>query len=243
MYSIVVKLADVNVRLALCYKKNISKFKNFITNGEVDCSLNISAERIDEERSIIKTIYPGDKYSNSDVEFNVIYRDLSIALFDYGVLIYHGVLIEKDGEGFLFTAPSGVGKSTLAKNWLKVFGNQVSIINGDKPLLRLCKDGLFGYGSPWKGKENYGTSSCVKIKAICKIQQGVRNEIVKLNVQNQAIGWLINGVMLKNRENFSVEIVRWLKKVLPFVSLYEFSCNTSEDSARISYYAMNNDAR
>ena len=44
-------------------------------------------------------------------------RRLSDALLDRDVLLFHGSAVAVDGEVYLFTAPSGTGKSTHARLW------------------------------------------------------------------------------------------------------------------------------
>lgn len=39
----------------------------------------------------------------------------------FGALWLHAVLLEMDGEGYMVTAPSGYGKTTQARLWLKAF--------------------------------------------------------------------------------------------------------------------------
>jgi len=51
-------------------------------------------------------------------------------------LMTHGVAVSCDGKSFIFTAKSGVGKSTHAFLWQKYLGeDRVKVINGDKPIL------------------------------------------------------------------------------------------------------------
>lgn len=51
--------------------------------------------------------------------------------------VFHGATIEVGGRAYIFTAPSGTGKTTHIRMWRQVFGERVNIINGDKPMLRI----------------------------------------------------------------------------------------------------------
>ena len=64
-------------------------------------------------------------------------RDLSNQMADRNVFLIHGSSLALDGRGYLFTAPSGTGKSTHSRLWKEVFGNRVIMINDDKPFLRM----------------------------------------------------------------------------------------------------------
>ena len=47
----------------------------------------------------------------------------------------HGAVIEYEGNGYMFSADSGTGKTTHILLWRKFLGDKVKIVNGDKPFL------------------------------------------------------------------------------------------------------------
>ena len=47
--------------------------------------------------------------------------------------LMHGAVLSWKGNGLMFTAPSGTGKSTHIDLWKRYLGEEVEIINGDKP--------------------------------------------------------------------------------------------------------------
>lgn len=64
----------------------------------------------------------------------------------------HGAVVAWKDQGYLFTAPSGTGKSTHLALWKKYLGDQAEVINGDKPFLKVMEDEVWVYGTPWAGK-------------------------------------------------------------------------------------------
>lgn len=60
----------------------------------------------------------------------------------------HSSAIKYNDKCYLFSADSGVGKSTHTSLWHKVYGDKVQIINDDKPIIRLENNKLIVYGSP-----------------------------------------------------------------------------------------------
>ena len=72
--------------------------------------------------------------------------------------LFHGAAFLWRERAWILTGPSGVGKSTMLKNWHIAADKQIRVINGDKPVLDCDGDGRVEvYPSPWRGKENYGT--------------------------------------------------------------------------------------
>ena len=57
----------------------------------------------------------------------------------------YGAVVADDGSGYMFTAPSGTGKSIHVALWKKYFEN-AEIINGDKPFIRVDESGVWVYG-------------------------------------------------------------------------------------------------
>ena len=56
-------------------------------------------------------------------------------------IIFHGATFLWHKKAWLFSAPSGTGKTTQLLNWKRIFGDEIVILNGDKPILELCEDG------------------------------------------------------------------------------------------------------
>lgn len=70
--------------------------------------------------------------------------------------IFHGVSFLYQGRAYLLTAPSGTGKSTQLFNLLRLFPDEIQVMNGDKPILVYQDHQIMVYPSPWKGKEHLG---------------------------------------------------------------------------------------
>ena len=112
-----------------------------------------------------------DDYPDSYLELLAIYRKIAEYMLDNDTLLIHGSVIAFDGEGVLFIADSGVGKSTHSANWKKVFGDRVVLVNDDKPLVRIG-DEVRIYGTPWSGKRGLNTNMSVPLKLIYQLDRG-----------------------------------------------------------------------
>lgn len=82
-----------------------------------------------------------------------------------------------DGQAYLFTAPSGTGKSTHTRLWREVFGERAVMVNDDKPLIQVREDAIYVCGTPWNGKHNLDSNQKVPIKGICLLERGTVNHI------------------------------------------------------------------
>ncbi len=112
-----------------------------------------------------------------------IYSCAMVALYGNlirsGTLVMHSSLIDVNGEGILFTGPSGVGKTTQAELWQE--HRNAQIVNGDMVFIRKESDGIFyAYGSPWHGSSEYCLNKKLPVKAIIAPIQSDKCSIAEL---------------------------------------------------------------
>ena len=78
----------------------------------------------------------GDTSMNDDVvELNCIHYKIYPKLPHYGRFWLHAAVVELEGAGYAFSAPSGYGKTTHAMLWMKQFAGKAHIVNGDRLML------------------------------------------------------------------------------------------------------------
>ena len=145
--------------------------------------------------------------------------------------------MELDGEGYLFTALSGTGKSTHARNWRKVFGDRVTMINDDKPLIRRIGDEYYVCGTPWMGKSNIGSNRIAPIKAIFILKRGEENT-ASLTTPAKQIRQLMEATLFPRTKEDMVKLLVFFDDLFNHVRLAELYCNQDEDSARVAYEAV-----
>lgn len=234
-----VQLAGINIQICSVFSQTKMAFVDFLTNEKYKYCINITMQRIEFERETLQNIYPHKTFEDVEIEINTLYREIPKVLIKENVILLHGVLIAMEQKGYIFTAPSGTGKSTHAMLWKKFFGERVDILNGDKPLLKLSKDGVYAYGSPWKGKEMLGSNNRIKLYNICNLQRGSNNCIEKVDFDAKSLFWLIEQTQIKGLESTIINRIRWFKDAARFISLYDLKCNISEEAVKVAFSGMN----
>lgn len=94
-------------------------------------------------------------------------------------VILHASAVLYEGFAYLFTAPSGGGKSTQARIWENHL--HAEVMNGDKVILRGNKTGLFAYGSPIAGSSGIYKNISAPVAAIVKIEKATYNRVSVLS--------------------------------------------------------------
>lgn len=107
----------------------------------------------------------------------------------------HASHIQLGGRGILFTAPSGVGKSTQAALWQRHRGAE--IINGDKALLLCRQQPICAAGLPYSGTSRICGNALAPVQAIVVLEQGEENVIRRLT-GGKAVLRLMTGVICQS---------------------------------------------
>lgn len=191
-----------------------------------------SPEKIEEE---IKTSEdPVTKYSGEQLS---LYRDIAENVPKFGAFLFHGASIAYEGNGYLFGALSGTGKTTHIKLWMQYLGEKVQIVNGDKPLLRVREDGVDVCATPWSGKERLHKNQIVPLKALCLLRRGETNRIEKVEAKDY-MNLIMQQVYLPRNAKALNETFDLLDKMLRLVPVYVLYCDISEDAVRTSFTAL-----
>ncbi len=96
-----------------------------------------------------------------------------------GIVSLHAACVELDGFAVAFTGHSGLGKSTRAKAWVDGLGAQW--ISGDRPAVRLERDGSTACGVPWDGKEQIFRDVEAPLRCILEVRRSPANYVRALS--------------------------------------------------------------
>ena len=199
---------------------------------------DIDFEREKSAREDIKESIPIRRFSDAYLETLAVYRKIADCLLSCDTLLFHGSVIAVDGEGYLFTAKSGTGKSTHTRLWREYFGERAVMVNDDKPLLRITDSGVTVYGTPWDGKHRLSTNIAVPLKGICILTRNAKNHIEP--VEPHAVYPLI--VQQTNRSlsaDGMKHTLSLIDRMLHVVPVYRLGCNMDIEAARVAYEGMN----
>lgn len=199
---------------------------------------DIDFEREKSAGEDIKEGIPIRHFSDAYLETLAVYRKIADHLLSCDTLLFHGSVIAVDGEGYLFTAKSGTGKSTHTRLWREYFGERAVMVNDDKPLLHIADSGVTAYGTPWDGKHRLSTNIAVPLKGICILTRDAKNHIEP--VEPHAVYPLI--VQQTNRSlsaDGMKQTLSLIDRMLNVVPVYRLGCNMDIEAAKVAYEGMN----
>lgn len=87
------------------------------------------------------------------MESFAIYRKICERFLDEDIVHFHSSALVINGKAILFAGSGGIGKSTHTRIWREKFGNKVTMIHDDEPLLYIG-DTVIVYGTPFGVQHN-----------------------------------------------------------------------------------------
>lgn len=228
------KFGDIPVEITYRGDYFEQKAKDYITDEEPLFSICAHDEDLNYEQAHSEDDV---EYSKPYLEYIAIYRLFCEQAIDYGVALFHGSVVEVDGECYLFTARSGVGKSTHTRMWREVFGERVVMINDDKPLVRFEDGKAYAYGTPWDGKHELSVNKKSPIKGLCFLSRGEENKIKKADKKG-ITPMLIGQIYRPRNEEGVVKTLDFADKMLKTIPMYEMECTISHEAAEMAYEMM-----
>ena len=231
---ITIKIADVNIGLDYRYPYTACMMSEYLTNEPANFTVFATDDEIDEEIKLIN----GEHLTRDMVENVVLHRKIANKITEYDAAVFHGSVIEDDGKAYIFTARSGVGKTTHSRLWLSEFSDSVRIINGDKPILRIIDGVVYAAGTPWKGKENYGVNAMRPLSGIAFLSRAAENR-ARTVARDAAITRFVSQMYL-NREDAQAVLatLRLADRMLATVPIIELECNMDGEAARVARAAF-----
>ncbi len=164
-------------------------------------------------------------------------RALAGIVAEKGGMLLHAATVTVGGHAYAFSAPSGTGKTTHIRLWKKVYGDAVTVLNGDKPILREKDGELIAYGTPWCGKERWQTNAAAPLKALCFIERGEKNAIRAL-APAEALDRVFRQLLKPENAQGVAQTLRMADLLIRKIPIYLLSCNISEEAARLSFETM-----
>lgn len=190
------------------------------------------------EEEILREQAEEEEYPMEYLESLAVYRKLCGYFIFEDVLLFHCSAIRMDGRAYLFTAPSGTGKSTHVQLWKKCFGDAVTIINDDKPLLRFTKEQeILVYGTPYSGKDGLDVNTFEKVAGIVALHQAQENRIRRIS-EKEAYPILFSQSYRNVQDPRAMLLTMELVKKLSKIPVFSLGCAISREAAEIAYQAL-----
>lgn len=231
-----IKLADIPVQMNNQYPDLEILCQEYLTEEQPKIFLSVSREELETERRM-----QDESFSDGYLETVCMYRKLALEALTHQVFVLHASVLEVDGEGYAFLAPSGTGKTTQTRLWLEYFGDRARVVNGDKPLVRMVRKEdsveFLAYGTPWRGKEGMGCNASVPLKAFFFVERAVEPECIPAS-QEKSIDCIFRQLLLPEDMEQMDKLLEMVDCLVESVPGYVLRCNMEKESVKAAYDAV-----
>ncbi len=157
-------------------------------------------------------------------------------LLRFGGFLLHSSCIAYNGKAYIFSADSGTGKSTHTSLWQQYIDG-VTMINDDKPAVKLIDGVFYAIGTPWSGKTAQNTDIQVPIGGFVMLSRGKVNKIYGGSI-HEAIPFIMKQTMMSGKAESVDLLVDLMDKFLTSVPLFKLECDISEQAVITSFEAL-----
>lgn len=238
------RIADLVVRVHPLHAQIAQLCRDYIAcdadpEALVDFDVRVTQADINFERDMATE---GTDWTDAYLETLAVQRAIANRLPGQHRLLAHGAVIEFEGRAYLFTAPSGTGKSTHIRLWRQYLGDAVRVINGDKPFVHIpeCREELpVVYGTPWAGKEGWQCNDSASLAGIVLLS---RSEPGASSIHPASAASNLDKIMRQiyfpPDAGAAALTLGLLDAMFARVPVYELACDMSEGAVRASFEGL-----
>ena len=245
--SEVSKLLDPSERIGFAYIDTTSDFTVYTNNHMVVRRARDLFRPLPHALSIypmenlkeVKTFVYEDYYKWA-TSSKYLWTSISInhLMLQFNTLFFHASYIRYNGDGILFTAASGMGKSTQAALWEAYKGAE--IINGDKAAVRL-EDSAKVYSTMFSGTSGICKNISSPLKAVIVLEKGLDNSVRRLS-PIEILKYLLPNIFVDNVvDREKLKAIDLVIKLAAMVPVYFYSCTKDEGAVDVLYKILYGD--
>ena len=173
---------------------------------------------------------------DAHAEYSCFTACTSDALLRQERMIVHGVSFSLGGKAWLICAHSGVGKSTQVRTLQELYPGQVSVICGDRTVLRLESDGsVIACPSPWNGKEGWHGDEAAPLAGILLLERSEESDLLKLKPVLAAVPFLPSVICTYKEEETVHLMAAFVRELLNRVPVWRYRNGGVPESSRMLY--------
>lgn len=214
--------------------KTLSKPFEYLGNRQTDISLSATEDEIlaMQKKMVLGTSIEG-------AENFLLSGRFCRKIINYNAMLIHSSSFIYKGKAYLFAADSGVGKSTHTALWRKAFGDDVKMINDDKPVVRIYDDKAIAYGTPFDGGSGIANNLSAPLDAVVFLERGESNTVRKPQTAEIIKRLYFLTAHFVDRTTAD-KMLDNFEKLLACCDFYVLTCNTDISAALIAENAITN---
>ncbi len=154
-------------------------------------------------------------------------------LYAYGKFLFHCSFVEYEGQGILFSAPSGGGKTTQGLLWEQY--EDAKMINGDRAVLEETVEGRYlCHGLPIAGSSGVFINRTCPLTVIFVVNKAEENQAIGLDPMSAFIKIYSELTVNTWDSEFKLAAVDFAMKLAGHVPVYQLNCRKDEGAVVVA---------
>lgn len=229
------KIADMIVEIKQKYKETAHWYEPYLYDGEEEPEFSFEVS----QKNIDYYVTNGVDITPAIAENKVLGMNFNVCLLrHYGYFVHASALLY-DEKVYLFSAASGVGKSTHTQKWVKRFGDRVKIINDDMPTFRFVDGKCMVYGTPFAGGTDMQINTSGELGALIFIERAEENSIEQIS-PSKSIKLLLSQSQQAINEQVAERQLKSFSMLLSSYPAYLLRCNMDDSAVDTVLEIINN---
>ena len=152
----------------------------------------------------------------------MLYLEPERMLQPYDRLMLHASAVIHQGKAYLFSAPSGGGKSTHAALWQTHYG--ATLLNGDKVVIQMQDGVCTAWGSPVAGSSGIYENMGAPIAAVYILQKAPFDRVSPLSKRAALLALYSQTIKSGTDADFNTRLLDLLEQLLFSVPVCSLEC-------------------
>ncbi len=172
--------------------------------------------------------------NRADIQYEVFHALRLCFLYlagRHGMYAIHSASILYDGCVWLFTGPSGTGKSTHTNLWRQYY--DTPILNGDLNLLAFENGWPVIHGIPWCGTSGICENATRPLAGITLLRKNPVNEVYPLSPDRQILGVLQRYITPLWDARMLERAIAFTRQLVPQITVAHLSCDISKEAVDV----------
>lgn len=221
-------IADLIVEMDPQYNLLSNQAKKYLIDSEKSSDIVINIEK--EYTNYYKKSFP--HLTSEEIEYILFGESFYQQINNFNGTMLHSSCVVKDNYAYLFSAPSGTGKSTLTNYWCELF-KDAYILNDDKPAI-IVEDNVYACGTPFSGKVDLSKNTKVEVAVIVFLERSTTPWVKEIS-KSQAIFEILNQTIRPSDASQTNKLLNVIEQIVSKIKIYKMGCINDISQAQFSY--------
>lgn len=158
-----------------------------------------------------------------------------------GMFALHSASLLYLEKAWLFSGPSGMGKSTHTALWKKLFNTPY--LNGDLNLIGKEGNHFWVYGIPWCGTSEIFTTEKKELGGIILLEKAAAEEIVSLKKEQKTLRVMQRMISPPWTAELMVKNLKFAEAIAEEKPVYFLRCTKNDTAAEVMYQKITDDEK